>query len=404
MKCALQEFQHMYPQLTSRVRRDDQQKCVLRGPWSAPTFPLDIDFKCKDMLHEKFDTENGPLWRIQLITESTMDKAGLNFGPELAAIVSEDAEVSTRWRYFLRYFQGNVNGREVDRFDDEVEGFRSFILITIHPSITDTLGSFHLMRQFLSILDTSLEEGVISSSPATEDIHQAIETLLPPGESSIQISDTLPMFKVIGSFMMPKKTAFEEHGELSFNLQGRTEMIRGRLDEEETSELNAMMEEDDASMHGVMLAAALVAVSRVLQSQTSNEYPPSKTLNLRATNEANLRQYCDSAPKHGCLTTYYEENHSVPPISDKTEFWRLAHEMTVRNNSAKGNKEPLKLLRIYSKMFSFGGDNTFKDMDKQTKIQNDVGVAAYGDLGSLFQERNSGIFQHYGVLEQSPYL
>ena len=29
------------------------------------------------MLHEKFDASDGPLWRVQLITEATMDRAGL---------------------------------------------------------------------------------------------------------------------------------------------------------------------------------------------------------------------------------------------------------------------------------------------------------------------------------------
>ena len=76
MKCALQEFQHMYPQLTSRIRRDEQQNLRF-VPMECPTFPLDTDFKCKDMLHQKFNVEDGPLWRVQLITEATMDQAKL---------------------------------------------------------------------------------------------------------------------------------------------------------------------------------------------------------------------------------------------------------------------------------------------------------------------------------------
>ena len=75
----------------------------------------------------------------------------------------------------------------------------------------------------------------------------------------------------------------------------------------------------------------------------------------------------------------------MPPITDRAEFWRFAHDLTVKHNSAKGNKEPLKLLRVYNKMFSMGGDSALKDMDKQTKLQNEMGVAVYGDLGSLFR-------------------
>jgi hypothetical protein len=75
MKCALQEFQHMYPQLTSRIRTDGHDHFFI--PMECPTFPLDTDFEIKDMLHEKFNVANGPLWRVQLITEATMDRAGL---------------------------------------------------------------------------------------------------------------------------------------------------------------------------------------------------------------------------------------------------------------------------------------------------------------------------------------
>ncbi len=80
------------------------------------------------------------------------------FGPEVSAIIEDDSPASTRWRYFLRYFQGKVNGQNIDNFDEEEEGFRSFILMTFHPSVTDTLGSFHLTKQFLLILDAILEQ------------------------------------------------------------------------------------------------------------------------------------------------------------------------------------------------------------------------------------------------------
>ena len=43
------------------------------------------------MLHQKFDTNQGPLWRVQLITEASMDLANLGFGPELQAICEDDA-------------------------------------------------------------------------------------------------------------------------------------------------------------------------------------------------------------------------------------------------------------------------------------------------------------------------
>jgi hypothetical protein len=40
--------------------------------------------------NQKFDTVQGPLWRVQLITEASMDLANLGFGPELQAILEDD--------------------------------------------------------------------------------------------------------------------------------------------------------------------------------------------------------------------------------------------------------------------------------------------------------------------------
>ena len=134
MKCSLQEFQHMFPQLTSCIKTQSSYNCNLNNnvpthnydshinmineqnhdlqfcPMECPTLPLDSSFDCKNMGHDEFCVEKGPLWRVQLIDESTMDLANLRFGPELSALLEDkEAEASTRWRYFLRYHHGSVN-------------------------------------------------------------------------------------------------------------------------------------------------------------------------------------------------------------------------------------------------------------------------------------------------------
>ena len=138
MKCSLQEFQHMFPQLTSCIKShssyganvnnniqsnkvdlhsnshhptiNELQHDLQFSPMECPTLPLDTSFKFKNMLHDEFSLESGPLWRVQLIDESTMDLANLKFGPELSAILEDQTtDTAIRWRYFLRYHQGNVN-------------------------------------------------------------------------------------------------------------------------------------------------------------------------------------------------------------------------------------------------------------------------------------------------------
>ncbi len=91
----------------------------------------------------------------------------------------------------------------------------------------------------------------------------------------------------------------------------------------------------------MILAAGLIAVSRVLQSPygdtkaaNAGEYPPEQSMNLRATNEANLRMYCapsagnSSHYRHGSLTTSYETDHIVPPITDRADFWRYCTKLS----------------------------------------------------------------------------
>ena len=149
----------------------------------------------------------------------------------------------------------------------------------------------------------------------------------------------------------------------------------------------ALMEEDDVSLTGVVLAAGLLAIGRVLQ-QDHASYPPTETLHLRASIEANLRQYCGASVKMGALSTHYEADFSVPPIEDRAEFWRYAHELTVKHNAAKGaSREPLKVLRVQSKI----GTEGFKEFEKSKAIRNEMSVGVYGDLGSLFRRETSSM-------------
>ena len=64
-----------------------------------------------------------------------------------------------------------------------------------------------------------------------------------------------------------------------------------------------------------------------------------ESVSLRVTHEMNLRQYCLAASQKmlGSHTTYYESDYIVPPVQDRTEFWKFAHELTVKHNASKGN-------------------------------------------------------------------
>ena len=91
----------MFPQLTS---------CIKNRSSHASNNNNNTQRSYVNAHYNEFSTESGPLWRVQLIDESTMDSANLKFGPELSAILEDGmTDTSTRWRHFLRYHQGNVN-------------------------------------------------------------------------------------------------------------------------------------------------------------------------------------------------------------------------------------------------------------------------------------------------------
>ena len=60
-----------------------------------------------NLLHTRFDPGQGPLWRVQIVSLATFEAAspGLSLGPEMEAILQDDSDTETRWRYYLRYLQ-----------------------------------------------------------------------------------------------------------------------------------------------------------------------------------------------------------------------------------------------------------------------------------------------------------
>jgi len=388
VKITLQELQHQFPQLTSRLRQD--QFC----PMECPILPLDTHLLSQDMIHDKFDTERGPLWRVQIITQHEMEKANLKFGPELEAILEDDSSLETRWRYLLRYFQGRLN-QDIENFQEEQQAAeeegRSVVVMSFHPSITDMTGAFYLARQFMSLLDLLIDSEGPLQLGQPEAIPPSVETLLPSPDSAFQLGDFFPMVKAVGShFVATRRSPLEslvKGNEEKEEQGGRSLFLRGWLTEAETAEVLALCEEDDVTLHGLVLAAGLTAVARLCHGNS----PPTTATSLRAAISTNLRQYCSPAPRNGLYTAPYEETYSVPPVVDSEDLWRLAHQLSMQHNTAKSTRQPLQKLRMYSKMFSApgGGDAAFRDMETTRRVSSEMGLAVHGDLGHIFRRESS---------------
>jgi len=274
----------------------------------------------------------------------------------------------------------------------EEEG-RSVVVMSFHPSITDMTGAFYLARQFMSLLDLLIDSEGPLQLGQPEAIPPSVETLLPSPDSAFQLGDFFPMVKAVGSHFVatrrsPLGSVVVKANEEEEEQGGRSLFLRGWLTEAETAEVLALCEEDDVTLHGLVLAAGLTAVARLCHGNSSQ---PTTATSLRAAVSTNLRQYCSPAPRNGLYTAPYEETYSVPPIVDSEDLWRLAHTLSMQHNTAKSTRQPLQKLRMYSKMFSApgGGDAAFRDMETTRRVTSEMGLAVHGDLGHIFRRESS---------------
>lgn len=395
VKVGLQEIQHQHPQLTSRIARKGGKEVF--APMECPVLPLDDQFTCKDMIHQRFDVERGPLWRVQIVTQADMENSNISFGPEIQAILEDDSSVETRWRYILRYMQGRLN-RDIDSFErecEEEEG-RSVILMTFHPCITDATGALHLANQFMSILDLKLqlgEEPLSLGDP--EPFPKSLESLLPPPDSLFQFGDLVPLVKAVGSHFIPlRRSPFEDLLVTREDANGnepRSQFLRGWLSEAETRDLVALCEEEDVSLHGIVLAAGLTAMARLcLPTGHQSPPPPTSAILLRVAIAMNLRQYCTQTPRHGCLSSHYEDSLSVAPVVEAVDLWRLAHSLTMTHNTAKANRLALRHVRMAGKIPTTAGglEAAFRDSENARRIDSELSLTIYGDLGHIFRRES----------------
>ncbi|XP_023337320.1 uncharacterized protein LOC111708242 isoform X2 [Eurytemora carolleeae] len=402
VQVGLQELQHQNPQLTARIQTIGSRQVF--APMECPVLPLDTQFACSDFIHEQFNIETGPLWRVQIVSQTTLELARINFGPEVEAIIEDDSNLETRWRYLLRYMQGQLN-RDIENFgESEDEEGRSIVFISFHPSITDVPGSLNLAKQFMDILELKLQT---SDEPlslgGTGEFPPSLETILPSSDSVFHFTDLVPLVKAVGGhFMNLKRSACDNLLVDSASANGnepRSKYLRGWLTEAETREVVGRCEEDEVTLHGLVLAAALTAMARMCTVQGE------AVRALRACIATNIRQYCTQAPRTGLYSSVYEDSFQIPSQLSQPklavtsqELWCFAQLLTTAHNTAKANKMALRHVRMVGRTIASGSlDNTFKEMEDIRKVEAEMHLNILGDIGHIFREENNE--KHQVLLE-----
>ena len=212
----------------------------------------------------------------------------------------------------------------------EEEG-RSVVIMTFHPAITDTPGALYLARQFMSILDTKLD-ATGQGSVTEQETARSVEELLPSPDSSFHLGDLMPMMNsVVNHFIPTRKSLLDSWILPESSPPYRSRFLRGWLTEEETRDVLGQCCEDDISLHGVMLAASLLATARVCCKNVENPA-------LKTSINMNLRQFISPTPRHGQLSAPYDETFTVPSVQGCDEFWSYAKSLTLAHNTARSSR------------------------------------------------------------------
>ena len=84
------------------------------------------------------------------------------------------------------------------------EGVRCIILMTFHPSVTDVVGSLHLLRHFWTILGSKLNQedvidGAENGAEVGEESLRSIEVPLPHEDQQqhLSIENILQVWKIV---------------------------------------------------------------------------------------------------------------------------------------------------------------------------------------------------------------
>ena len=84
------------------------------------------------------------------------------------------------------------------------EGVRCIILMTFHPSVTDVVGSLHLMRHFWTILGSKLNQedvldGTENGAEVGEESLRSIEVPLPHEDQQqhLSIENILQVWRIV---------------------------------------------------------------------------------------------------------------------------------------------------------------------------------------------------------------
>ncbi|XP_013417344.1 uncharacterized protein LOC106178627 [Lingula anatina] len=295
----------------------------------------------EDMMRVLFDTANGPLWRVRIMS-----------------MPQRNADSTMK---------GNVNENDL---------FNSVVVFGIHHSILDGISNLFMLRRLINILNAAML-GVKCEDGDTVMLHQALEDLLPKDEMAFSWRDYLQIAKAKFIKWFPSKSLYMKRF-LPPTAVGDTytKTVAVEFSIPETERILAKCKDHGTTVHGVFFAAASMAMASLVYDGK----PPS-VLNIGSTHAVNMRRFLppELNAAFGLLVWTPAVTLITPTTVAYSALWRLAKNATQVVHSALRNGDVTQSYKIEKHM----GDDSVKRMLAYPDCTMEFFMSNIGDCDKL---------------------
>ncbi|XP_013388739.1 uncharacterized protein LOC106157582 [Lingula anatina] len=322
----LRKLQNRHPFLRSRIVVGDNG-----NRYFEEMDKLVVDFQMVEsddwegmyekMLTTQFDSENGPLWRVKLLTmPHTNEEAKCNLSN--GALKSDMP-------------------------------FKQTILFAFHHAISDGISAASLFEEFAEILDSHQGSMATEHPVKSLPLLPPMEDLLPRPDITFRCLDFFNIFRIAYESFFPGKNQYLNKYPPPItkdpNVAIMTKVIPFELSKLETEKLIARCKKEKTSVHGALTTAANLALSKIIQPGGG------APLVIPSLHPVNIRYFCKPPvePHHlGNLVLAVDTKLRIPKGTSIQKFWELSKKYTQAIRGGLASKEYTKFLRVFGKIWN----------------------------------------------------
>ncbi|XP_013396717.1 uncharacterized protein LOC106163615 [Lingula anatina] len=249
------------------------------------------------------------------------------------------------WRVkILRMPKGSTGAEQDECTLSGDTWFTSVVIFALHHSIIDGKSDFLLLGRLLRILNA-----VISDAPARDGgdavmLLPPLENLLPKNKMTFTWFDYFQVAKMKYKGWFPNKSLFTKRfPKMSAPGESCTKTVVVEFSIPETERIIAQCKDRGVTVHGVLVAAASVAIAKLI-----NEGRPPKVVNIASVHAVNMRRFLspELSTAFGSLSHSLSISLRTPTAVSFDAFWDLAKESTGLIHAQLDNGDVVQSLKV----------------------------------------------------------